>query len=70
MRVRLDDREPVTELALFVRSRGFLVVERSADEIDIHPLNHVIARSDALRVSAILDEWRLTHPDVAVDELA
>ena len=70
MRVRLGDRKQVTELALYFRSRGFLVVERGAGKVDIHPLNHVSARSDAFLVSAILDEWRLTHPDVAVDELA
>ena len=70
MRVRLGDRKQVTELALYFRSRGFLVVERGAGKVDIHPLNHVSARSDAILLSAILDEWRLTHPDVAVDELA
>lgn len=70
MRVRLGDRKQVTELASYFRSRGFLVVERGAGKVDIHPLNHVSARSDAILVSAILDEWRLTHPDVVIDELA
>lgn len=70
MRVRLTNREHAAELGTYFRGRGFLVVDRAGNELDVHPLNHVSARSDAMRVSGALDDWRLTHPDAVVHELA
>ncbi len=68
MRVRLTHREHVAELAVYFRGRGFLVVERGGNELDVHPLNHVSARSDAIKVSGALGAWRLMHPSCGGDE--
>ena len=68
MRVRLTHREHVVELAVYLRGRGFLVVDRGGNEVDVHPLNHVSARSDTIKVSGALDAWRLMHPRCGVDE--
>ena len=68
MRVRLTHREHVAELTVYFRGRGFLIVDRGRNELDIHPLNHVSARSDAIKVSDALDAWRLMHPGCGVDE--
>lgn len=70
MRVRLRNRDHVVEVTAFFRARGFLVVERTATDLDVDPLNHVSARSDAIQVSEVLDEWRSARPDVVVDEVA
>ena len=37
MRVRLTHREHVAELAVYFRGRGFLVVDRGGNELDVHP---------------------------------
>lgn len=69
MRVRLSRREYVTDIVVFLRDRGFLVVDRGSGELDVHRLNHVSARSDARLALDALAEWRLTRPDAPVDAL-
>ncbi len=68
MRVHLTHREHVAELAVYLRGRGFLVVDRGGNKLDVHLLNHVSARSDAIEASGALDAWRLVHPGCGVDE--
>ena len=70
MRIRLGSRDHVVEVTAFFCARGFFVVERTATDLDVDPLNHVSARSDAIQVSEVLDEWRSEHPDMVVDKLA
>jgi hypothetical protein len=68
VRVRVGDRDCVAEVVVFFRTRGFLVVERGSLELDLHPLNHVSARSDEILVSATLELFRSEFPAVLVAE--
>lgn len=45
----------------------FLVVERSPLEFDLHPLNHVSARSDEIRVGVTLELFCSAFPTVGID---
>ncbi len=68
MRVSLTQREHASELSAYFRGRGFLVVDRGVNELDVHPMNHVSARSDSIEVSRVLGEWRLLYPTHVIDE--
>ena len=69
VRVRSHRREYVTDIVVFLRDRGFLVVDRGSGELDVHRLNYVSARSDAQLTLEALAEWRLTRPDAPVEAL-
>ena len=60
MNVRLRDTTLASELAAYLRERGFLVVERSDRELDVHLLNHVSERYDRAKAQAA---WAGVHPD-------
>jgi hypothetical protein len=70
MRIRLTDSEKAADLAAYCGTRGFFIVDRGQNEIDVHPLNHVSARTDAIRVAEVLDEWLAMEPGRAIDEPA
>ena len=69
MRVRLTQHDHASELTAYLRARSFLVVDRGSNELDVHLINHVSARSDSIAVSGVLAAWRLLHPAHAIDEL-
>jgi hypothetical protein len=60
MRLEVFDPGTAAELAAFLRSRGFVVVQRGL-QLDVHLRNHVSARYDRLAVEAALRSRLAEH---------